>query len=85
LTTLARAQLAAGHTSDAIGTWKSILALPGERTFDFDAPAYSQYVLAWLELARLLEQFGRLDDARATYHEFLRLSDRGQSGSSSAR
>jgi tetratricopeptide (TPR) repeat protein len=76
LTTQARAQHAAGRTSDAIETWKLVLGRPGERTFDFDAPAYSQYVLARYELARLLEQVGRLDDARANYDEFLRFWER---------
>ena len=58
LTTLARAQQALGLTSEAIGTWTPILERPGERAIDWDAPAYSQFVLAKYEMARLLEQTG---------------------------
>jgi tetratricopeptide (TPR) repeat protein len=72
-TTLARAQQAAGQIDDAIATWSTILTRPGERTIDWDAPAYAQFVLARYEYARLLEQAGRLDEARAAYDEFLRV------------
>ena len=76
LATLARAQQAAGHLSEAIGTWTTILERPGERTIDWDAPAYAQFVLGRYHIARLLEQAGRAGDARAAYDEFLRLWDR---------
>ena len=76
LATLARAQQAAGLSSEAIGTWTSILEQPGERAIDWDAPAYSQFVLAKYEVARLLEQVGRKDEALAAYDDFLRFWER---------
>ena len=76
LTTLARAQQASGLSSEAIGTWQSVLARPGERAMDWDAPAYSQYVLAKFEVARLLDRSGRKDEAIAAYDDFLRLWER---------
>jgi tetratricopeptide (TPR) repeat protein len=76
LTTLARAQQSAGMISQAITTWTSILERQGERTIDWDAPAFSQVVLAHYELARVLEQAGRVDEARARYDDFLRLWER---------
>jgi tetratricopeptide (TPR) repeat protein len=76
LETLARAQQAAGRIPEAIETWTTILERPGERTIDFDAPAYSQVVLAQYRLARLLERAGRVDEARARYDDFLRRWER---------
>jgi tetratricopeptide (TPR) repeat protein len=76
LETLARAQQAAGKIPEAIETWTTILERPGERTIDFDAPAFSQVVLAQYRLARLLERAGRMDEARARYDDFLRRWER---------
>jgi tetratricopeptide (TPR) repeat protein/tRNA A-37 threonylcarbamoyl transferase component Bud32 len=76
LDTLARAQESAGLVPEAIATWTTIVERPGERTIDFDAPAFSRAVLAHYELARLLERAGRLGAARARYDEFLRLWER---------
>ncbi len=76
LETLARAQQAAGRIPEAIETWTTILERPGERTIDFDAPAFAQVVLAQYRLARLLERAGRVDEARARYDDFLRRWDR---------
>ena len=76
LVTLARAQHAARRIAEAVKTWTTILHRPGERTIDWDAPAFSQVVLARYELARLHEESGRLDEARALYDEFLRFWDR---------
>ncbi len=75
LETLARSQQAAGMIPEAIATWTTILERPGERTLDWDAPAFSQLVLAHYKLARLLEGAGRADDARARYDDFLRRWD----------
>jgi tetratricopeptide (TPR) repeat protein len=76
LTTLARAQAAVGRRDEAIKTWTSILEPPGARAMDWDAPAYSQVVLATYELARLLEETGRTAEARIAYDEFLRFWER---------
>jgi tetratricopeptide (TPR) repeat protein len=73
LETLARAQEALGQTDVALATWTSILDRPGERTADWDAPAYAQVVLTRYRLARLLERAGQTDRARDAYDEFLRL------------
>jgi tetratricopeptide (TPR) repeat protein/tRNA A-37 threonylcarbamoyl transferase component Bud32 len=75
LETLARTQRAAGRIPEAIATWTTIVERPGERTLDWDAPAFSRVVLAQYELARLLEQAGRTDVARQRYDEFLRRWD----------
>jgi serine/threonine-protein kinase len=75
LTTLARAQQAVGLTDEAIMTWTTILARPGERAIDWDAPAYSQFVLAHYELGRLLERAGRREEALEAYDQFLRFWD----------
>ena len=80
LTTLARAQHAAGRIAEAVDTWTTILYRPGERTFDWDAPAFSQFVLARYELARVLDQSGRAEEAHARYVEFLRFWDRADPG-----
>jgi tetratricopeptide (TPR) repeat protein len=76
LETLARAQHAAGKVTEAIETWTTILHRPAERTMDWDAPAYSQFVLAHYELARALDEVGRADEAHARYVEFLRFWER---------
>jgi len=76
LVTLARAQHAAGRIAEAAETWTTILDRPGERTIDWDAPAFSQVVLARYELARVLEASGRPDEARVRYDEFLRSWER---------
>lgn len=76
LVTLARAQHAAGKIAEAVKTWTTILHRPGERTFDWDAPAFSQFVLARYELARALDQSGRAEEAHARYAEFLRFWER---------
>lgn len=76
LVTLARAQEAAGKLTEAMGTWTTVVERAGERAIDWDAPAFSQAVLARYELARLLERSGRLPEAHARYDEFLRLWDR---------
>ena len=76
LVTLARAQQALGLVDEAIATWTSILERPGERATDWDAPAYSQVVLARYEVARLLDEAGRPEDAQGAYDEFLRLWER---------
>ncbi|MGH9331720.1 MAG: tetratricopeptide repeat protein, partial [Vicinamibacterales bacterium] len=76
LETLARTQQAAGMIPEAIATWTTIVERPGERTLDWDAPAFSRVVLAQYELARVLERGGRVDAARGRYDEFLRRWDR---------
>lgn len=76
LETLARAQKAAGRIPEAIATWTTIVERPGERTLDWDAPGFSRVALAQYELARLLEQAGRADAARARYDDFLRRWER---------
>ncbi len=76
LETLARTQQAAGMISEAITTWTTILERPGERTIDWDAPAFSRVVLAEYELARLLQRRGQLEAARDRYDDFLRRWDR---------
>jgi hypothetical protein len=73
--TLARTQKAAGRIPEAIATWTTIVERPGERTLDFDAPAFAKAVLAQYELARLLELSGRADAARQRYDEFLQQWD----------
>jgi tetratricopeptide (TPR) repeat protein len=73
LTTLASAQEAIGQIDVAIATWTSILERPGERTTDWDAPAYAQVVLTRYRVARLLERAGQPDRARDAYDQFLRL------------
>jgi tetratricopeptide (TPR) repeat protein len=81
LVTLARAQEAKGMIPEAIVTWTSIVESPAERTMAvWDAPAFSQVVLAWYELARLLEQVGRTDEARSRYDDFLRRWERADPG-----
>jgi tetratricopeptide (TPR) repeat protein len=75
--TLARAQRAAGMVPAAISSWTTILERHGERAInDWDAPAFSQAVLAHYEAARLLEAAGRIDEARAHYDDFLRRWER---------
>jgi len=77
LETLARTQQAAEMIPESITTWTTILDRQGERAMnDWDAPAFSQIVLAQYQLARLLDRAGRVDEARARYDEFLRRWDR---------
>jgi tetratricopeptide (TPR) repeat protein len=76
LVTLARAQQASGLIDEATATWTSILERAGDRTIDWDAPAFSQVVLGRYQVARLLEQAGRTDQAVAAYDEFLRFWER---------
>jgi hypothetical protein len=78
--TLARTQQAVGMTAEAIDTWTTILERGGERTVnDWDAPAFSQVVLAHYALARLLDRAGRVDAARVHYDDFLRRWERADS------